>query len=52
MLERAPSAEATAAGELMLERHHGFWQGMDTMRDRELLNELWVGGNAPWADAR
>ena len=52
MLERAPLAEATAAGELALCRHHGFWQCMDTMRDRELLNELWADGNAPWADAR
>ena len=49
MLERAPLAEATAAGELMFYRHHGFWQCMDTMRDWELLNDLWAGGNAPWA---
>ena len=52
MLERAPLAEATAAGELMLYRHLGFWQCMDTMRDWELLNELWAGGTAPWAEQR
>lgn len=49
MLEREPLAQATRAGELMLYRHHGFWQCMDTMRDWELLNELWNSGRAPWA---
>jgi len=49
MLEREPLAEATAAGELMLFRHGGFWQCMDTARDWSLLNELWESGNAPWA---
>ena len=49
MLEREPLAEATAAGELTLYRHHGFWQCMDTMRDWELLNDLWEQGDAPWA---
>ena len=48
MLEREPLAEATAAGEMMLYRHHGFWQCMDTMRDWEMLNELWATGDAPW----
>ena len=33
----------------MLYRHHGFWQCMDTMRDWELLNDLWERGDAPWA---
>lgn len=49
MLERAPMAEAAAAGEMMLYKHDGFWQCMDTMRDYELLNGLWRAGNAPWA---
>lgn len=49
MLEREPLAEATAAGELMLFRHGGFWQCMDTARDWALLNELWESGNALWA---
>lgn len=48
MLEREPLAEATAAGELMLFRHNGFWQCMDTARDWQLLNELWDSGDAPW----
>ena len=35
-------------GELMSYRHEGFWQCMDTKRDRELLEELWQAGDAPW----
>ncbi|HEX7953951.1 MAG TPA: glucose-1-phosphate cytidylyltransferase, partial [Burkholderiales bacterium] len=29
-------------------RHAGFWQPMDTMRDKTLLEGLWASGNAPW----
>ena len=43
---------ADKGDEVMLYRHHGFWQCRDAMRDWELLNELWAGGNAPRADAR
>jgi glucose-1-phosphate cytidylyltransferase len=50
MLEREPLVEATAADELMLFRHGGFWQCMDTARDWTLLNELWESGNAPWVE--
>lgn len=49
MLEREPFEKAAAAGEMMLYRHSGFWQCMDTMRDWELLNALWLKGAAPWA---
>lgn len=49
MLESEPLAEATAAGELMLYRHGGFWQCMDTARDWSYLNDLWTSGTAPWA---
>lgn len=35
-------------GELMAYRHSGFWQCMDTQRDKARLEELWVSGNAPW----
>ncbi len=49
MLEREPFERAAAAGEMMLYRHSGFWQCMDTMRDWELLNTLWSQGTAPWA---
>ena len=29
--------------------HRGFWECMDTQRDRDLLDELWKSGKAPWA---
>jgi glucose-1-phosphate cytidylyltransferase len=48
MLEREPLERAAADGELMLYRHDGFWQCMDTLRDWELLNHLWSEGKAPW----
>lgn len=51
MLEHEPLIEATKAGELMLYRHGGFWQCMDTARDWQLLNALWEGGKAPWLAA-
>jgi glucose-1-phosphate cytidylyltransferase len=35
-------------GELMAFRHDGFWQPMDTLRDKNYLESLWVSGNAPW----
>lgn len=35
-------------GELMSYEHNGFWQAMDTLRDKNHLEELWVHGNAPW----
>lgn len=47
MLEREPLEIAAKMGELMAYRHHGFWQCMDTKRDQELLEALWVKG-APW----
>lgn len=48
VLERKPLVELATDGELMIYRHRGFWQCMDTQRDRDLLNELWSSGNAPW----
>ena len=48
MLERSPLASVAQAGELMLFRHHGFWQCMDTARDWTLLNDLWRSGKQPW----
>jgi len=35
-------------GELMAFKHAGFWQPMDTMRDKNLLEEMWASGKAPW----
>jgi glucose-1-phosphate cytidylyltransferase len=48
ILERAPLEKAAQMGELMAYRHEGFWQCMDTKRDRDLLEELWQTGNASW----
>ncbi len=46
--EGAPSARLAADGQMMAFEHSGFWQPMDTLRDRNLLEELWSGGEAPW----
>ena len=35
-------------GQLMAYRHTGFWQCMDTLRDKRLLQDLWDAGDAPW----
>ena len=40
--------ELARAGELTAYQHSGFWQPMDTLRDKLLLEELWAKGNAPW----
>jgi glucose-1-phosphate cytidylyltransferase len=46
--EGAPLERLAAQGELMAFRHTGFWQPMDTLRDRTQLEQLWASGNAPW----
>jgi glucose-1-phosphate cytidylyltransferase len=48
MLEREPLNKLAADGELMASVHEGFWQPMDTPRERQLLAELWETGQAPW----
>lgn len=48
MLERAPFVAAAEGGDMMMYRHQGFWQCMDTPRDWELLNRLWKSGEAAW----
>ena len=45
--ERGPLEQLAASGDLMAYRHHGFWQPMDTLRDKVHLEELWASG-APW----
>jgi glucose-1-phosphate cytidylyltransferase len=47
ILEREPLERLAAEGQLMAYRHPGFWQPMDTLRDKELLEALWASG-APW----
>ena len=48
-LEYGPMEGLCRDGELMAYRHDGFWQCMDTMRDKERLEALWSTGKAPWA---
>jgi len=48
MLEREPLEKLAKIGELVAFKHHGFWQCMDTMRDKILLNKLWKENKAPW----
>jgi glucose-1-phosphate cytidylyltransferase len=46
--EREPLERLAADGQLMAYRHESFWQCMDTLRDRVLLESMWASGNAPW----
>ena len=46
--ERDPLERLAADGQLMAFRHPGFWQPMDTLRERKLLEGLWESGEAPW----
>jgi glucose-1-phosphate cytidylyltransferase len=46
--EREPMERLAKAGELMAYRHEGFWQPMDTLREKRLLDDLWNSGHAPW----
>ena len=48
VLEKEPLEELAKEGELMAYKHEGFWQCMDTKRDRDFLEELWVSGEAAW----
>jgi glucose-1-phosphate cytidylyltransferase len=47
-LEREPLERLAADGQLMAYRHEGFWQPMDTLRDKQHLEALWASGAAPW----
>lgn len=46
--EREPLERLAADGQLMAYRHSSFWQCMDTLRDKKLLEDLWAHGGAPW----
>ena len=46
--EGEPLSQLAAQGELMAFWHNGFWQPMDTLRDKNQLEELWQSGKAPW----
>ena len=46
--EREPLSQLAREGQLRAYEHTGFWQPMDTLRDKLLLEELWASGKAPW----
>jgi len=46
--EQEPLMKLSEQGQLMAYEHQGFWQPMDTLRDKHHLEELWVNGKAPW----
>jgi len=48
-LERDGLERVAADRQLSAYRHNGFWQCMDTLRDKRLLESIWAAGNAPWA---
>lgn len=48
IFERQPLEKLAEEGNLMAFKHHGFWQCMDTLRDKQSLEERWEANNAPW----
>jgi len=48
VLEKSPLETISKMGELASFKHEGFWQCMDTKRDKELLDKLWKANKAPW----
>jgi len=46
--ERGPLERLATEDNLAAYHHNGFWQPMDTLRDKMHLEELWQSGNAPW----
>lgn len=48
VLERTPLERLAANGQLMAYKHDGFWQCMDTQRDKAMLEEFWASGQVPW----
>lgn len=48
VLEKVPLETVAKEGQLMSYKHEGFWQCMDTLREKQKLEELWCNGDAPW----
>jgi glucose-1-phosphate cytidylyltransferase len=46
--ERQPLESLAQSDQLSIYKHHGFWQPMDTLRDKQHLEDLWASGKAPW----
>jgi glucose-1-phosphate cytidylyltransferase len=52
VFERAPLTDLATDGQLMVFKHDGFWQPMDTLRDKIQLEDLWQSGKAPWFSSK
>ncbi|MEY3411980.1 MAG: hypothetical protein RIQ70_666, partial [Bacteroidota bacterium] len=48
IFEREPLEKLASEGNLKAYKHNGFWQCMDTLRDKNKLEELWESGTPPW----
>jgi len=48
VFEHDPMEALTRDGQLMAYRHEGFWQPMDTLREKQILEDMWQSGKAPW----
>ena len=48
VFEQQPMRDLVSDRQLRVFEHDGFWQPMDTLRDKRFLEELWLGGNPPW----
>jgi glucose-1-phosphate cytidylyltransferase len=48
VFEQKPLEDLVADGQLMAYKHNGFWQCMDTLRDKQNLEAIWASGEAPW----
>ena len=48
VFEKEPLERVAEEGNLIAYKHKGFWQCMDTIRDKQKLEALWLSGNAPW----
>jgi glucose-1-phosphate cytidylyltransferase len=48
ILEKEPLVNLAKDGELIAYKHRGFWQPMDSLRDKTQLDQLWKSGRAPW----
>lgn len=48
ILEKKPMETVAKKGQLMAYKHEGFWQCMDTLREKEMLEKMWANGKAPW----
>jgi glucose-1-phosphate cytidylyltransferase len=49
VLEREPFGRLAGDGQMNSYKHAGFWHPMDTLHDKNILSDMWVNGNAPWA---